>query len=66
MTLDGFGCPGELLFNFAYLHIGKQSEMTKNDLQFILHDVLRASMSVSVHAYSETSIVRWALYCTST
>lgn len=34
MTLDGFGCPGELLFNFAYLHIGKQSEMTKNnDLQ---------------------------------
>lgn len=34
MILDGFGCPGELLFYFAYLHIGKQSEMTKNnDLQ---------------------------------
>lgn len=29
MTL-GFGCPGEFLFNFAYLHIGKQSGMTKN------------------------------------
>lgn len=51
MTLDGFGCPGELLFNFAYLHIGKQSEMTKNDLQFILHDILCEFEYAYAYAY---------------
>lgn len=29
MTLNGLGVRESFFFNFAYLHIGKQSEMTK-------------------------------------